>query len=248
VKRRCAGCNRVIDGRPNKLYCSEACRKGGYDRRQSVGNNPTLSGAVPSVIRGSNGVLIAAAARLGYLDGPAPFDDAILDLTYGRGAWWTRYNPGRRLSIFDGDFTDTGIEDDSFPIIGFDPPYISTGTKTTSSIPDFYDRYGIGELSGWQAIRKLMECGLGECARILAPGGWLLFKCMNYVESGRRIWNVHYFAHYGQATLGLRLVDEFIHVTGGGAQPQTNLDGTPRQQKHTRQVHSNLLIFTKGRN
>jgi hypothetical protein len=238
VKRRCAGCHRVIDGRPNKLYCSRECKNRATVRRRRGVTSSPFSGRVPSVIRGTtNGPLIAQVARLGYLDGP------VLDLTYGRGSWWTQYRPPD-LMIFDGDFTDTGLPDGSAKVIAYDPPYVSTGSKATSSIPDFYDRYGIGELSGWQAIRKLMESGLDECARILAPGGWLLMKCMNYVESGRRIWNVHHFADYGQA-LGLQLVDEFIHVTGGGAQPNTNLDGSPREQKHSRQVHSTLLVFTK---
>jgi hypothetical protein len=231
IKRRCAGCNRVITGRPNKLYCSDKCR-------WRMGKSAEKDSAVSSVIRGSNGVLIAKVAQLGYLGPP---DGAVLDLTYGRGAWWTRYRPGELL-IFTGDFTDTGIANSTCPVICYDPPYISTGTKATSTIPDFYDRYGVGELSGWQAIRKLMESGLAECARILTPKGWLLMKCMNYVESGRRIWNVHYFA---SQALGLTLVDEFIHVTGGGAQPSTNLDGSPREQKHARQVHSSLLVFRK---
>jgi hypothetical protein len=237
MKRRCAGCYQVIDGRPNKLYHSKTCRDLAFVRRKRADNLSAVSGAVPSVIRGSNGVLIAAAARLGYLDGP------VLDLTYGQGAWWTRYTPHERTA-WTGDFTDTGIVDESAPIVCFDPPYISTGSKTTSTIPDFYARYGIGELSGWRKIRKLMERGMDECARILTPQGFLLLKCMNYVESGRRIWNVHHFADYGQA-LGLQLVDEFVHLTGGGPQPKTNLDGSPREQKHARQVHSNLLIFTK---
>jgi hypothetical protein len=238
VKRRCAGCNRVITGRSNKLYCSAACRKMTSHRRvRSAASVATDSGPVPSVIRGSNGVLIAAVARLGYLNGP------VLDLTFGRGAWWTRYQPNE-LTEYVGDFTATGIVAGSVPVICYDPPYISTGSRATSSIPDFYDRYGVGEFSGWQAVRKLMEAGLDECARILAPRGWLLMKCMNYVESGRRVWNVHHFADHGRA-LGLELVDEFVHVTGGGAQPSTNLDGSPREQRHARQVHSDLLVFTK---
>jgi hypothetical protein len=236
--RRCAGCHAVFTGRPNKLYCSEACQEQAYRRaKKRARKNVPVSGPVKSVIEGSNGVLIATIARrLDYLAG-AP----VLDLTYGRGAWWTRYRPNELL-IFDGDFTDTGIIDNAIPVICFDPPYISTGSKATSTIPDFYDRYGVGELSGWQAIRKLMEAGLDECARILTPGGRVLMKCMNYVESGRRVWNVHHFATYQRQ---LRLVDEFVHVTGGGAQPSTNLDGSPRRQKHARQVHSNLLVFTK---
>ena len=51
-KRRCAGCKRVITGRPNKLYCSEACRQNGHRNRDK---NVTVSGPVPSVIRGSKG-------------------------------------------------------------------------------------------------------------------------------------------------------------------------------------------------
>src|SRR6202042_534972 len=235
-KRRCAGCNRVIDGRPNKLYCSDACQDRAKKRRKRGDTPSPLSASIPSVVRGSNGVLVPAAARLGYLDGPV-----VLDLTYGRGAWWTRYRPNE-LVVFDGDFTDTGFMDGSVPIVCFDPPYISTGTKAKTSIPDFYDRYGIGELSGWQAIRKLMEVGLGECARIVAASGFVLLKCMDYVESGRKVWNTVHFAHYGESCLGLALADRFVHVTGGGAQPQTNLDGTPREQKHSRGVHSELLV------
>jgi hypothetical protein len=143
---------------------------------------------------------------------------------------------------FAGDFTDTGMVDRCAPVVCFDPPYISTGTKAKSTIPDFYDRFGIGELSGWQAVRTVMELGMAECARILAPGGWLLMKCMDYVESGRRIWNVHHFANYGEER-GLRLYDELVHLSGGGAQPSVNLDGSPREQHHSRQVHSTLLVF-----
>jgi hypothetical protein len=231
MKRRCAGCFAVIDGRPNKLYCSDKCR-------WRMTKTAEKTSAVPSIIRGTNGVLIAKVAQLGYLGGP---EDTVLDLTYGRGGWWTRHRPDR-LDVFDGDFTDTGKADDSVPVVCLDPPYISTGTKATSTIPDFYDRYGVGELSGWQAIRKLMEAGLDESTRISAPKGWLLMKCMNYTESGHKVWNVHHFATYQPR---LRLVDELIHVTGGGAQPDVNLDGSPRQQKHARQVHSTLLVFSK---
>jgi hypothetical protein len=191
--------------------------------------------------------LIQQVARLGYLDGLGPIDDVILDLTFGRGKWWTLYRPSERgrLIAFDGDFTATGLEDASIPVVCFDPPYISTGNKATSTVPDFYDRYGIGERSGWRAVRQLIEVGLGECARIVAVNGYVLLKCMDYVESGRKVWNTVHLAHYGTQVLGLELVDRFIHVTGGGPQPKTNLDGTPRRQQHARSVHSELLIFLR---
>jgi hypothetical protein len=237
TKRRCAGCNRVITGRPNKLYCSKKCKLRNQRGRKKVSKNDTLSGSVLSLVRGSNGDLIARAAQLGYLDGP------VYDLTFGRGAWWTRYSPNE-LFTFVGDFTDTGFVNDSQPIICFDPPYISTGNRATSSVDELYDRYGLGDLKGWRAVRAQMDAGLVECARILKPGGFLLFKCMDYVESGHKVWNTFHFAARGEQ-LDLKLVDRFHHLTGGGPQTLTNLDGSPREQKHAREVTSMLLVFTK---
>jgi hypothetical protein len=239
TKRRCAGCHAVIDGRPNRHYCSERCKKRGKRQREKGMKNVPLSGPVPTVVRGSNGALMAAVARLGYLPGP------VLDLTYGRGLWWTRFRPDE-LIIGHGDFRDRPEVDGSVPVVCFDPPYISTGNRETSSVDEFYDRYGLGDAPGWRQIRQLIDEGLAECARILKPHGYLLVKCMDYVESGHKIWNT--FHVYNEAeTLGLRLVDRFIHVpTGkGGPQVTTNRDGSPREQKHAREVSSMLLVFTK---
>lgn len=240
MKRRCAGCNRVIDGRIDRRYCSPACRRKAHYRRQNVTKNVTLSGSIPSVIRGSNGDLIAAAARLGYLGDPGT---EVLDLTYGRGLFWTRYRPDG-LRYDGGDFTARAEFDGSVPVVVYDPPYISTGNRETSTVDDLYDRFGLGELRGWRAVRALIDTGLAEAARILGPGGYLLVKCMDYVESGRKVWNTFHVAAEGER-LGLRLVDRFVHVTGGGPQVLTNLDGSPREQKHAREVASMLLVFTK---
>jgi len=192
-------------------------------------------------VRGSNGVLIATVERLGYLGGPT---STVLDMTYGRGLWWTRYRPNC-LIIGAGDFRDRPEVDDSVDVVCFDPPYISTGNRETSSVDEFYDRFGLGELKGWRAIRQLIDDGLAECARILKPGGYLLVKCMDYVESGRKVWNTFHVADEGER-LDLRLIDRFHHLSGGGPQPTNNLDGSPREQQHAREVTSMLLIFTKG--
>jgi len=245
VKRRCAGCSKVIAGRPNKRYCSDDCRESAlnrrrYQRRKGGEKVTTLSGSIPSVIPGSNGMVIAAAARLGYLGGPT---STVLDVTHGRGLWWTRHRPPGL--VFNGDdFRHRSEADDSVEIVCYDPPYISTGSRAKSSIDDFYDRFGLGELNGWREIRQLIDDGLAECARILAPRGYLLVKCMDYVESGRKVWNTFHVVAEGER-LGLRLVDRFHHLTGGGAQPMDNVDGSPREQKHAREVASMLLVFTK---
>jgi hypothetical protein len=200
----------------------------------------TPYGPVETVIEGSNGVLIAAVARLGYLGGPTW---QVLDVTYGRGSFWTRHRPAN-LVIGEGDFRLRPEANDSVEIVVYDPPYISTGSRATSSVDELYDRFGLGELKGWRAIRQLIDDGLAECARVLAPRGYLLVKCMDYTESGHKVWNT--FHVYNEAErLGLRLVDRFHHYTGGGPQPKDNLDGLPREQKHAREVTSMLLVFTK---
>jgi len=205
----------------------------------------TPLGPVPTVIRGSNGVLIATVARLGYLGTP---DATVIDVTYGRGLWWTQYHPADLVAhdlATDGvNFCELPEADGSMSVVCFDPPYISTGNRETSSVGELYDRFGLGNLKGWRAIRALVDAGLAECARVLEPGGYLLVKCMDYTESGRKVWNTfHVFDQAEQ--LGLRLVDRFHHLTGGGPQPTINLDGTPREQKTAREVTSMLLVFTK---
>jgi hypothetical protein len=172
-------------------------------------------------------VLIATVARLGYLGGP---DSTVLDMTYGRGSFWTRYRPAGLLtndlhtSGVDArfDFREMPLRDASVPVALFDPPYISTGNRETSSVDDLYDRFGLGELKGWRAIRALIDAGLAECERALAPRGYLLVKCMDYVESGR---NVHQVRRVGGRRLlcgcscnGPRLVacGGFAEDPGGG--------------------------------
>jgi hypothetical protein len=191
-------------------------------------------------------VLIATVARLGYLGGPT---STVLDVTYGKGSWWTRYRPPALAAhdlytLDEVDFRDLSEPDDSVEVVCFDPPYISTGSRETSSVDDLYDRFGLGELKGWRMIRRLIDAGLAECTRILAPGGYLLVKCMDYVESGHKVWNTFHVVDEAEH-LELRLVDRFHHHTGGGPQVQTNLDGSPREQKHAREVTSMLLVFTK---
>jgi ubiquinone/menaquinone biosynthesis C-methylase UbiE len=185
--------------------------------------------------------LIATVARLGYVGSPG---DTVLDVTFGRGLWWTRYRP-EFLIIGQGDFRDRPEVDGSVKVICFDPPYISTGNRGTSTVDTFYGRYGLGEIAGgWRNIRTLIDAGLAECSRVLAPRGYLLVKCMDYVEGGHKVWNTFHVVDEAEK-LGLRLVDRFIHLSGGGPQNTTNLDGSPREQKHAREVSSMLLVFTK---
>jgi hypothetical protein len=237
----------VFAGRPNRLYCTDECQKQAqnrraHQRRKGTEKVSTFTGPVRSVIpTRSNGVLIAEIAKLGYLGGP---NDTVLDVTYGRGLWWTKYQPAW-LIAGEGDFRLRPEGNNTVKVVCFDPPYISTGNRGTSTTDAFYARYGLGEIQGgWRNVRKLIDDGLAECARILTPGGYLLVKCMDYVEGGRKIWNTFHVAAHADE-LGLQLLDRFIHLTGGGPLNTTNLDGSPRAQQRAREVASMLLVFTK---
>lgn len=77
-----------------------------------------------------NGHLLRDVARLGYLK-PT---DLVLDPTYGRGLWWTKFRP-ERLVIGnrdqDGsDFRNLDFRDGLFDAIAYDPPYVCVDMQT----------------------------------------------------------------------------------------------------------------------
>lgn len=211
----------------------------------------------------TNGDLIADVARL-YI---RP-DDIVIDMTYGRGKWWTvyRHDPARfqglvwaqdqtrplvapdpvraiddfrHLSGWDSGFAD---------VVCFDPPYVAIGGRATSTIDDFNGRYGLVKVPKTPTgLHGYNMRGLAEAARICKLRGKILVKCKDYISSGElqpvRYWTVN----DANAYHGLRLIDEFEHVTGTGPQPRTNLDGTERQQVHARRNNSVLLVFERSR-
>jgi hypothetical protein len=88
-------------------------------------------GPIPeSIVVGDNAALIAAVGPL-YLTG------SVLDVTYGRGAWWKRYTPDPFVHhdlAQDGiDFRDLPYEDGSWDAVCFDPPYLPSRSMETST-------------------------------------------------------------------------------------------------------------------
>lgn len=193
---------------------------------------------VESVIRSqNNGPLIAAAAQLWIRD-----DDSVLDVTYGRGLFWTKYRPARLTAhdiIVDGvDFRHLPEEDGSVDVVVFDPPYISTGGVQTSTLPEFLDRYGLAHSpKGAKELFELIADGITEGHRVLRPKGRMLVKCMDYVESGRLVLGRHHVVTTALA-LGMEQVDEFIHYSGTGP-------GAWDRQVHSRRAHTFLCVFQK---
>lgn len=181
----------------------------------------------------------------------------MLDVTYGRGAFWTVQRP-RHLTTHDiaidgVDFRQLPEGDASVDVVVFDPPYIPQGGRETSTLSrietgdhqnlrtsdGFLERYGL--VDGPRSVAELEQLvadGMTEATRVLRPRGRLLVKCMDYVNGSRYIQGRHHVV--GTATgLGLRQVDEFVHYSGVGPQPERDV------QYHSRRAHSFLCVFRK---
>ncbi len=201
---------------------------------------------VESVVKvRENGPLIATAAVLHIPDGAI-----VVDMTYGRGMFWTKYRPEHLIEhdLYRGDgvdFRDLPEADGSVDVAVFDPPYLPNESAEKTTVPDFRDRYGIVLTSEQRGPRKVQDvadlytAGIGEAHRVLKPRGRLLVKTMDFVNGGK----YHAMRQHVVATateLGMAQVDEFVHHSGLGV---SNLAGTT--QRTSRRTHSFLCVFKK---
>jgi hypothetical protein len=196
---------------------------------------------VPSVFVGTNADLVHAVAPM-YLTG------SVMDCTYGEGKWWTRYRPADLVAHdfykLDGvSFTALPEPDGTYDAVVFDPPYIPQGgvDKSTRREASFLGRFGIDQSRSEDELWSMIGAGLADTSRVLKRSGYLLVKCMDYVNGGgltlghRRVLDA-------ADDLQLHCHDLIIHHTGSG--PGGHNIFTP---KRARRHHSYLLVFTKER-
>jgi SAM-dependent methyltransferase len=191
----------------------------------------------------SNADLMRDVSRLGYLGNDASM---VIDVTYGRGNFWTKYRPPwlvkcdlrplPKLDFAGVDFRNLPFSDDSADVVVMDPPYRLNGTPDQG---DFDDRYGIQETMSWQQRMAMIHDGIKDCARVVAPGGYFLLKCQDQVCSGQVRWQTIYFAQQANAC-GLTLVDRFDMLPKS---PRPQPGG--RRQVHAHGRPSTLLVFQK---
>lgn len=182
----------------------------------------------------SNADMILDIVELGYIK-PT---DSIIDLTYGGGKWWTKYqHPGLFIANTDDDnvedhggtsayttfdyrHIDHEITGEPFDVVVFDPPYVSMGGRATSGLPDFMDRYGLeNAASSPERLQVDNELGLREAMRITRPGGLILAKCAPYISSGVRK-DGDWWARDAALAMGLTIQDMLIHIGDVRAQPK----------------------------
>lgn len=182
----------------------------------------------------TNAALIADVARLGYITGH------VLDPTWGRGLFWTKFEPERLTRhdlLLDGiDFRDLPYPDGTFETVVYDPPYKLNGTP---ALGDHDNRYGVDVPATWQGrMRSILE-GAAECARVVAPTGHLLVKVMDQVCSGEIRWQTDEVTKTVEPR-GFRKIDRLDFLGGGRPQPPG------RRQLHAHSRPSSLLVFRKA--
>lgn len=205
-----------------------------HDRRSAlVDSGPQVS--VLAVQKWpNNGHLIAAVAGLHITNRDAPWvkqgrQPDVMDVTYGRGVWWSVYRP-ENLTMHDRDdgpgrdgvdFRALPEADKSMDVVAFDPPYTSVGGRETTTIPDLHNRFGLtyAPTTPIGLQKYLINPGLDEVRRVTRPKGLALVKCSNYVSSGKLFPGAFYTLQHALDN-GWKLVDWLDYITSGSAQPR----------------------------
>lgn len=182
----------------------------------------------------TNAEMMVDVAQLGYLPEP------VLDMTYGRGNFWTIYeptafcrndlNPSRGVS--HENFTATNFGTGQFETAVFDPPYKLAGTPDSA---DMDDAYGTDEVRSRPELLALLVGGMAEATRIART--FVLVKTQDMVSSGAVRWQTHIAVDVARA-LDFRLHDSLLFRSG---RPQP----AGRKQLHARRAYSTLLVFKR---
>lgn len=146
------------------------------------------------------------------------------------------WHPNILFPVIPADVCHLPIKDSCLRSVAFDPPFMArTGPGATL-------KARFGELVG--TIKDLWNfyfLAMREIHRVLAPGGWLIFKCQDGVLSG-----VNNFTHvqiYNEAvSMGFKPVDLFVLL----AKHRMNHPKHDRQI-HARKFHSFFWVFQKRR-
>jgi hypothetical protein len=254
---KCENCGGGVllnrNGRPRvHSYCDRPdCRKAAAAARARASYHglrlrpidPPLPDHVRTV-RGSNADLIAAVARLYVPDGAL-----VADATWGRAAFWRRFNEHRRFTLVGSDIrhmTGARLVADfrclpyaaaSIDVLVLDPPYRHTGPNG-----DYLDhRYGGSATTlahSHADIIELYRAGLVEARRVLRPNGYVFVKCQDEIESGRqRRSHIEIYAIAMQ--LGFEDTDFLIVV------PNAIASRRWLKQHHAHKAHSYLWVFRK---
>ena len=189
--------------------------------------------------RRTNADLIVDLVTLGYLhDGLS-----VLDLTYGKGRFWSKYRPPKLVTNdldvdcatdHHLDFRDPPPDHlrDVFAVVVCDPPYGLRGT-----VNDTNGDYGLGEYLPVGERHWMMDVGLTFSMFYAKPGGLIVYKCQEQTCNGRK-YPQPYMVYDWAMREGLEYESTF-HVHSHRPQP------AGRGQKLIHQNYSSALLFRR---
>lgn len=190
----------------------------------------------------SNADMILDLVKLGYLHE----DWVTLDPTWGRGLWWSRWQPKELIKhdlfTLDGvDYRDLPETDNSIDVVTFDPPYVSIGGRKPSRMAEMHDRFGMLTTPTSPAeLQDSINWGLRSIYRVLKPKGIALVKNQDYVSSGK-LWLGTHHTLTAALALGFQVQDRLEHI--GSPRPQPDR----ARQVHARRNLSTLFVLRKPR-
>lgn len=182
----------------------------------------------------TNGHMIADMHRIGFIRDA----DVVVDITYGLGVFWSVYRPEHLIAHDldprkgDGvDWRQLPEADGSADVVVFDGPYVCPGGRTTSTIDDMHDRFGMRMTpKNPDETHDYLASAFPEIARVLRPkilrhpdprlrtGGLALVKCADYVWGGRYRRAVDALINSAEG-FGLTFLDMAIYIDDPGPQP-----------------------------
>ncbi len=142
----------------------------------------------------------------------------------------------RAEGVIKADCRDLPLLDDSESSILCDLPFIHAGGKD-SIIGNRFDSY-----PSQKELQELYWGALREFKRILTPGGILVFKCQDIVESGKQVWtHCHVWYH---AVISLDYYAKDLAILAA----KRRITGhNHSKQQHLRRFHSYFWALQKKR-
>lgn len=201
-----------------------------------------------SVLRGDDFQVIDI-----LLDLHAVKDPEILDVTHNLGVMWKKckYHPRWRMDISEksahdirADFLALPFTAESFDVIVFDPPHLSSHMDSKNSSGIWRDRYGLKKGQEWldhDSIGGVFSPFLEQAKRVLKPEGIILAKIADTVHNHRYQWQQVEFIVAAMKS-GMTPCDQMIKERTGGSM----ISSKWKTPKHLRKNHCYWIVVRKG--